>query len=141
MTNPDWNATNWNAMDVLVDVHKNISQAPVFNLYVSGDIKNSNENVLVVSHTSVLVFNVFFEEMSLAFKMQCYIVKNTLFHFAFFSILHVEIWVIKIIGFVPPKQSIHKTSDATAFSSFMMRWNHNSWFIIFHFFFSLINLE
>lgn len=50
MTNPNFDATNWNAMDVLVDVHKNISQAPLFNLYISGDIKNSNENVLVVSH-------------------------------------------------------------------------------------------
>ena len=46
-------------MKALVDVHKNISQAPVFNLYVSGDIKNSNENVIVVS-SKQLVYIFFF---------------------------------------------------------------------------------
>ena len=35
-------------MESLVVIHKNISQAPVFNLYVAGDIKNSTLNVLVV---------------------------------------------------------------------------------------------
>ena len=48
VTNPDFDESSWDAMKALVDVHKNISQAPVFNLYVSGDIKNSNENVIVV---------------------------------------------------------------------------------------------
>ena len=49
VTNPDFNESTWDAMEALVNVHKNISQAPVFNIYVSGDIKNSNENVIVVS--------------------------------------------------------------------------------------------
>ena len=57
-------------MKALVDVHKNISQAPVFNLYVSGDIKNSNENVIVVSSKQlVYIFFYDFEFHSTSFKI------------------------------------------------------------------------
>lgn len=57
MTDPTFNVSEWDAKQALVDVHKNISQAPVFNLYVSGDIKNSNENVLVVNVISLFMQN------------------------------------------------------------------------------------
>ncbi|XP_066922489.1 endothelin-converting enzyme 2-like isoform X2 [Clytia hemisphaerica] len=55
VTDPSFNGSNWDAMEALVTVHKNISQAPVFNLYVSGDIKNSNENVLVFDQSGIMM--------------------------------------------------------------------------------------
>lgn len=53
VTDANFDASNWNMMKTFVAVHKNISQPPLFNLYVAGDIKNSNENILVVSNRNV----------------------------------------------------------------------------------------
>lgn len=46
-------------MEAMVQIHRNISQAPVFNLYVAGDIKNSTENVIVVGRIFYLSFYLF----------------------------------------------------------------------------------
>lgn len=44
----DFNATSWNALDVLIKVQRNLSQSALLNMYVSEDIKHSDQNVVMV---------------------------------------------------------------------------------------------
>lgn len=55
VTDPTFNETAWDVMLALVNVHKNISQAPLFNIYVNPDIKNSTENILVFDQSGIIL--------------------------------------------------------------------------------------
>ncbi|XP_057304506.1 endothelin-converting enzyme homolog [Hydractinia symbiolongicarpus] len=67
VTNSNFNASSWDLMEAMVQIHRNISQAPVFNLYVAGDIKNSTENVIV------------FDQSGLSMSKDSYLL-NTTYH-------------------------------------------------------------
>ena len=49
VTDPTWDENTWNFMDVFVNIHKNLSIAPLYNMYVGTDLKNSTQTVIVVS--------------------------------------------------------------------------------------------
>ena len=49
VTDSKWNESSWDFMDVFVKIHKYLSIAPIFNMYVGVDLRNSTENVIQVS--------------------------------------------------------------------------------------------
>lgn len=49
VTDGNWTEENWNFMETFVKIQKYLSIAPLFNMYVSADLKDSTKNVIVVS--------------------------------------------------------------------------------------------
>ena len=48
VTDPTWDENAWNFMDVFVNIHKNLSLSPLYNMYVGTDPKNSTQHVIKV---------------------------------------------------------------------------------------------
>ena len=55
VTDGNWTDEKWTFMDNLVKIHKYLSIAPLFNMYVSADLKDSTKNVIVVSFFKSLI--------------------------------------------------------------------------------------
>ncbi len=49
VTDGNWTEENWDFMDTFVKIQKYLSIAPLFNMYVSADLKDSTKNIIVVS--------------------------------------------------------------------------------------------
>ena len=49
VTDGNWTEEKWNFMETFVKIQKYLSIAPLFNMYVSADLKDSTKNVIVVS--------------------------------------------------------------------------------------------
>ena len=50
-----WNSTDWNFQDTLQKIHL-LDTNPLFNMWVSGDDRNSSRNILQVSDAVILVY-------------------------------------------------------------------------------------
>ena len=48
VTDGNWTEESWDFMDTLVRIQKYLSIAPLFNMYVSADLKDSTKNIIVV---------------------------------------------------------------------------------------------
>ena len=61
VTDGNWTEDSWDFMDTFVKIQKNLSIAPLFNMYVSADLKDSTNNIIVVSYPSLsyLILSVF----------------------------------------------------------------------------------
>ena len=55
VTDGNWTEEKWNFMETFVKIQKYLSIAPLFNMYVSADLKDSTKNVIVVSSLSFLL--------------------------------------------------------------------------------------
>ena len=55
VTDGNWTDEKWTFMETFVKIHKYLSIAPLFNMYVSADLKDSTKNVIVVSSLSLLL--------------------------------------------------------------------------------------
>ncbi len=49
VTDSSFDAASWNWTDTFARFHKYLSLAPIFNMYISDDIKNSTQNAIIVS--------------------------------------------------------------------------------------------
>lgn len=49
VTDGNWTEEKWDFMDTFVRMQKHLSIAPLFNMYVSADLKDSTKNIIVVS--------------------------------------------------------------------------------------------
>ena len=49
VTDGNWTENSWDFMDTFVRIQKYLSIAPLFNMYVSADLKDSTKNIIVVS--------------------------------------------------------------------------------------------
>ena len=49
VTDGNWTEEKWDFMDTFVRIQKYLSIAPLFNMYVSADLKDSTKNIIVVS--------------------------------------------------------------------------------------------
>ena len=49
VTDGNWTEEKWDFMDAFVKIQKYLSIAPLFNMYVSADLKDSTKNIIVVS--------------------------------------------------------------------------------------------
>ena len=49
VTDKNFSVSNWNWSDSFMKTHKFLALTPIFNMYVSDDLKNSSNNVIVVS--------------------------------------------------------------------------------------------
>jgi len=49
VTDGNWTEEKWNFMETFVKIQKYLSIAPLFNMYVSADLKDSTKNIIVVS--------------------------------------------------------------------------------------------
>ena len=50
VTDGNWTESSWNFMDTFIDIQKNLSIAPLFNMYVSVDLNDSTKHIIVVSY-------------------------------------------------------------------------------------------
>ena len=48
VTDGNWTEESWDFMDTFVKIQKYLSVAPLFNMYVSADLKDSTKNIIVV---------------------------------------------------------------------------------------------
>ena len=48
VTDGNWTEESWDFMDVFVKIQKYLSIAPLFNMYVSADLRDSTKNIIVV---------------------------------------------------------------------------------------------
>ena len=48
VTDGNWTEESWDFMDTFVRIQKYLSIAPLFNMYVSADLKDSTKNIIVV---------------------------------------------------------------------------------------------
>ena len=55
VTDGNWTDGNWTFTETFVKIHKYLSIAPLFNMYVSADLKDSTKNVIVVSCLNLLM--------------------------------------------------------------------------------------
>ena len=53
VTDGNWTEDSWDFMDTFVKIQKKLSIAPLFNMYVSADLKDSTNNIIVVSYPSL----------------------------------------------------------------------------------------
>ena len=53
VTDGNWTEDSWDFMDTFVKIQKYLSIAPLFNMYVSADLKDSTKNIIVVSYPSL----------------------------------------------------------------------------------------
>eukprot|EP00794_Sanderia_malayensis_P015175 gene15175-16734_t len=67
VTNSSFDATSWNWTDTFTRFHKYLSLAPIFNMYVGDDIKNSTQNAII------------FSQSGLGIQREAYLVNST-FH-------------------------------------------------------------
>ena len=49
VTDGNWTEDSWDFMDNFVKIQKYLSIAPLFNMYVSADLRDSTKNIIVVS--------------------------------------------------------------------------------------------
>ena len=49
VTNTSWDASSWNFMENFVKIQKHLSVSPLFNMYVGTDLKESTQNIIIVS--------------------------------------------------------------------------------------------
>ena len=49
VTNSSFNPATWNFEDTFTRIHKHLSMAPLFKMFVGEDIKNSSVNIINVS--------------------------------------------------------------------------------------------
>ena len=80
VTDMNFTAANWNWTDTFIRVHKYLAMAPVFNMYVGSDLKNSSVNVITVGVMIPFGFKrVFlpFSKLSLAWYFKMRIVKSS----------------------------------------------------------------
>ena len=54
VTDGNWTDEKWTFMETFVKIHKYLAIAPLFNMYVSADLKDSTKNVIVVSCLDLL---------------------------------------------------------------------------------------
>lgn len=58
VTDGNWTEESWGFMDTFVKIQKYLSIAPLFNMYVSADLKDSTKNIIVVRiHSSFTGFS------------------------------------------------------------------------------------
>lgn len=58
VTDGNWTEESWDFMDTFVKLQKYLSIAPLFNMYVSADLKDSTKNIIVVRiHSSFTSFS------------------------------------------------------------------------------------
>lgn len=55
ITDGNWTDEKWTFVETFVKIHKYLSIAPLFNMYVSADLKDSTKNVIVVSFLNLLL--------------------------------------------------------------------------------------
>ena len=48
ITDGNWTEESWDFMDTFVRIQKYLSTAPLFNMYVSADLRDSTKNIIVV---------------------------------------------------------------------------------------------
>lgn len=48
VTDGNWTEESWDFMDTFVKIQKYLSVAPLFNMYVTADLKDSTKNIIVV---------------------------------------------------------------------------------------------
>eukprot|EP00795_Rhopilema_esculentum_P007248 gene7248-12932_t len=53
VTDMNFTAGNWNWTDTFIRVHKYLAMAPVFNMYVGSDLKNSSVNVITLDQSGL----------------------------------------------------------------------------------------
>ncbi|NP_001296678.1 endothelin-converting enzyme 1-like [Hydra vulgaris] len=67
VTDESFDESKWDSLEALTTVHKNISIAPVLQVYVAADIKNSSQNIIV------------FDQSGISLAKESYL-KNSTFH-------------------------------------------------------------
>lgn len=53
VTDGNWTDEKWTFMETFVKIHKYLSIAPLFNMYVSADLKDSTKNVIVFDQSGI----------------------------------------------------------------------------------------
>lgn len=61
VTDGNWTEASWDFMNTLVRIQKYLSIAPLFNMYVSADLKDSTKNIIVVSSVRLSVWGINFK--------------------------------------------------------------------------------
>lgn len=69
VTDRNFNIDNWNLMETMVKLHQEMSRSPLFNIFVTGDIKDSDVNIIV------------FDQGGLGMDDRDSYLKNGTFHF------------------------------------------------------------
>ncbi|XP_078374601.1 endothelin-converting enzyme homolog isoform X1 [Oculina patagonica] len=55
VTDGNWTEENWDFMDTFVKIQKYLSIAPLFNMYVSADLKDSTKNIIVLDQSGLAI--------------------------------------------------------------------------------------
>lgn len=53
VTDGNWTEDSWDFMDTFVKIQKYLSIAPLFNMYVSADLKDSTKNIIVLDQSGI----------------------------------------------------------------------------------------
>lgn len=69
ITDENWTEESWDFMDVFVKIQKYLSIAPLFNMYVSADLRDSTKNIIVVR---LQLFNNFLIQRTFLFRLVFY---------------------------------------------------------------------
>ncbi|XP_020601107.1 endothelin-converting enzyme homolog [Orbicella faveolata] len=55
ITDGNWTDEKWTFVETFVKIHKYLSIAPLFNMYVSADLKDSTKNVIVLDQSGIAI--------------------------------------------------------------------------------------
>jgi len=55
VTDGNWTEEKWNFMETFVKIQKYLSIAPLFNMYVSADLKDSTKNIIVFDQSGISI--------------------------------------------------------------------------------------
>ena len=47
VTDASFDGRSWNMMNTMVKLHREVARSPLFNIFVTGDIKESDVNIIV----------------------------------------------------------------------------------------------